>query len=40
MINSSVENFLAAFPKAAASACKKEAEDYFMAMFGNLKKQK
>ncbi|WP_433626007.1 hypothetical protein [Chryseobacterium cucumeris] len=37
MINGSVENFLAAFPKATASACKKEAEEYFIAMFGNFK---
>ncbi|WP_336703537.1 hypothetical protein [Chryseobacterium indologenes] len=37
MINGSVENFLAAFPKATAAACKKEAEDYFKAMFGNFK---
>lgn len=40
MINSSVENFLSAFSKAAASACKKEAEDYFMTMIGNFKKAK
>ncbi|WP_336963558.1 hypothetical protein [Chryseobacterium contaminans] len=40
MINISVENFLAAFPKATAAACKKEAEDYFIAMIGNLKKAK
>ena len=38
MLNSSVENFLAAFSKATASACKNEAKDYFTAMFGNLKK--
>ncbi|MDR6489592.1 hypothetical protein J2799_004140 [Chryseobacterium vietnamense] len=37
MINGSVDNFLAAFPKATAAACKKEAEDYFAAMFGNFK---
>ncbi|RXM38657.1 hypothetical protein BOQ62_15615 [Chryseobacterium sp. CH21] len=37
MINGSVENFLSAFPKATAAACKKEAEDYFRAMFGNFK---
>ncbi|MGG1920586.1 hypothetical protein AB1278_02125 [Chryseobacterium sp. NRRL B-14798] len=37
MINGSVENFLAAFPKATAAACKKEAEEYFIAMFGNFK---
>ncbi|WP_160137938.1 hypothetical protein [Chryseobacterium sp. c4a] len=40
MINSSVENFLSAFSKATASACKKEAEDYYMAMIGNFKKAK
>lgn len=40
MINISVENFLAAFPKATAAACKKEAEDYFIAMIGNFKKAK
>lgn len=40
MINGSVENFLSAFPKATASACKKEAEDYFIAMFGNFKNGK
>lgn len=37
MKNSSVENFLSAFPKATAAACKKEAEDYFTAMLGNFK---
>lgn len=37
MINGSVDNFLSAFPKATAAACKKEAEDYFTAMFGNFK---
>lgn len=37
MMNGSVENFLSAFPKATADACKKEAEDYFTAMFGNFK---
>lgn len=40
MIGIIVENFLAAFPKATASACKKEAEDYFNTMIGNLKKAK
>ncbi|MGH1520211.1 hypothetical protein [Chryseobacterium sp. JK1] len=40
MINSSVENFLAAFPKTTAAACKKEAEEYFIAMFANFKKGK
>ncbi|CAM2784922.1 hypothetical protein CHFL109739_00775 [Chryseobacterium flavum] len=40
MINGSVENFLSAFPKTTASACKKEAEDYFIAMFGNFKNGK
>lgn len=40
MISIIVENFLSAFPKATASACKKEAEDYFNAMIGNLKKAK
>lgn len=37
MMNGSVENFLSAFPKATADACKKEAEEYFTAMFGNFK---
>ncbi|AZB18798.1 hypothetical protein EG352_13910 [Chryseobacterium indologenes] len=37
MMKSSVENFLAAFPKATAAACKKEAEDYFKGMLGNFK---
>ncbi|UTX47115.1 hypothetical protein [Chryseobacterium sp. MA9] len=37
MMNGSVENFLSAFPKATAAACKKEAEEYFTAMFGNFK---
>ncbi|MFZ4931411.1 hypothetical protein [Chryseobacterium sp. Mn2064] len=40
MINTSVENFLAAFPKTTAVACKKEAEEYFIAMFANFKKGK
>ncbi|WP_426476389.1 hypothetical protein ACP3T3_13630 [Chryseobacterium sp. CBSDS_008] len=40
MMNGSVENFLSAFPKATAAACKKEAEEYFTAMFGNFKKGK
>ncbi|WES96178.1 hypothetical protein P2W68_15100 [Chryseobacterium arthrosphaerae] len=37
MKNGSVESFLAAFPKAAAAACKKEAEEYFTAMLANFK---
>lgn len=37
MKKGTVENFLAAFPKAAAAACKKEAEDYFTAMLENFK---
>ncbi|AZA81147.1 hypothetical protein C1637_00780 [Chryseobacterium lactis] len=37
MMNTSVENFLAAFPKATAAACKKEAEDYFRGMLANFK---
>jgi len=37
MMSGSVENFLSAFPKATAAACKKEAEEYFTAMFGNFK---
>ncbi|MFS4431318.1 hypothetical protein [Chryseobacterium sp. S90] len=37
MMDGSVENFLSAFPKATAAACKKEAEEYFTAMFGNFK---
>jgi hypothetical protein len=37
MMNGSVENFLSAFPKSTAAACKKEAEEYFTAMFGNFK---
>jgi hypothetical protein len=37
MMNGSVESFLSAFPKATAAACKKEAEEYFTAMFGNFK---
>lgn len=40
MINISVENFLSAFSKATAAACKKEAEEYFTAMIGNFKKAK
>ncbi|WP_426274674.1 hypothetical protein ACN9MN_10630 [Chryseobacterium sp. S-02] len=40
MLNSSVENFLSAFSKTTASACKKEAKDYFTAMFGNFTKAK
>lgn len=37
MKKGSVENFLAAFPKATAAACKKEAEEYFTAMLENFK---
>lgn len=37
MLTSTVENFLSAFSKTTASACKKEAKDYFTAMFGNFK---
>ncbi|WP_077419438.1 hypothetical protein [Chryseobacterium sp. JV274] len=37
MMDGSVENFLSAFPKATAAACKKETEEYFTAMFGNFK---
>lgn len=37
MLSSTVENFLSAFSKTTASACKKEAKDYFTAMFGNFK---
>ncbi|WP_431612297.1 hypothetical protein [Chryseobacterium sp. 'Rf worker isolate 10'] len=40
VMNGSVENFLSAFPKATGSACRKEAEDYFSAMFDNFKKGK
>ena len=40
VMNASVENFLAAFPKTTASVCKKEAEEYFSAMFANFKKGK
>ncbi|REC48208.1 hypothetical protein [Chryseobacterium pennipullorum] len=38
--NSSVDHFLEAFPKSAASACKKEAREYFTAMFANFKAAK
>ena len=37
MKKGSVDNFLAAFPKATAAACKKEAEAYFTAMLDNFK---
>lgn len=40
MLKTSVDNFLAAFPKATASACKKEAEDYFREMLNNFKQGK
>lgn len=40
MMTSSVENFLSVFPKATASACKEEAEEYFKAMLGNFKNGK
>ncbi len=40
MMNGSVDNFLSAFPKATASASKKEAEEYFRTMFDNFKKAK
>lgn len=37
MIKSSAEAFLSIFPKTAASACKKEAEDYFKIVFENFR---
>lgn len=37
MIKTTTENFLAVFPASTASACKKEAEDYFRAIFGNFR---
>ncbi|MGN7866445.1 hypothetical protein [Chryseobacterium sp. 22458] len=37
MKNGSVDSFLAAFPKATAASCKKEAEEYFTAMLANFK---
>nr|WP_315027414.1 hypothetical protein [uncultured Chryseobacterium sp.] len=40
MLNTSVENLLSAFSKTTATACKKEAEDYFKAMLGNFKEGK
>ncbi|NIF07311.1 hypothetical protein F3J23_17970 [Chryseobacterium sp. Tr-659] len=40
MLTTSVDHFLSAFPKAIASVCKKEAEEYFKAMFGNFKNGK
>ncbi|AZA78424.1 hypothetical protein EG347_13325 [Chryseobacterium sp. G0186] len=40
MVKSSAEAFLSIFPKAAASACKKEAEDYFEVVFANFKNGK
>ncbi|MCJ7933783.1 MAG: hypothetical protein MUW56_09145 [Chryseobacterium sp.] len=39
-IKATAENFLSAFPKATAAACKKEAEDYFKAMFENFRNGK
>ncbi|WP_347218080.1 hypothetical protein [Chryseobacterium sp.] len=37
MVKSSAEGFLSVFPKAAASACQKEAEDYFKVLFANFR---
>lgn len=39
-IKNGADNFLSVFSKATASACKKEAEDYFRAMFGNFRNGK
>jgi len=39
-VKTTAENFLTAFPKTVASACKKEAEDYFRVMFENFRKGK
>ncbi|MEG0927739.1 hypothetical protein [Chryseobacterium sp.] len=40
VIQSSAEAFLSIFPKAAANACKKEAEDYFRVLFANFRNGK
>ncbi|MDN3690840.1 hypothetical protein QWZ06_00405 [Chryseobacterium tructae] len=40
MVKSSAEGFLSVFPKAAASACQKEAEDYFKVLFTNFRNAK
>lgn len=40
MVKSSAESFLSVFPKAAASTCKTEAEDYFRIVFDNFRKAK
>lgn len=37
MMKESTDNFLSAFSKTTADACRKEAEDYFTAMMGNFK---
>ncbi|MBV8325949.1 hypothetical protein [Chryseobacterium sp.] len=37
-VTSTTEGFLAIFPKAAATACKKEAEEYVRLMFDNFRK--
>lgn len=40
MMKESTDNFLSAFPKSTADACRKEAEDYFRAMMENFTKGK
>ncbi|WP_123909692.1 hypothetical protein [Chryseobacterium sp. G0162] len=40
MIKTSAESFLSVFPKAATSACQKEAEDYFRILFSNFRNAK
>lgn len=40
MIKTSADSFLSIFPKAAATACQKEAEDYFKAVFANFRNGK
>lgn len=40
VVKSSAEAFLSIFPKAAANACKKEAEDYFTVLFSNFRNAK
>ncbi|WP_106918046.1 hypothetical protein [Chryseobacterium aurantiacum] len=40
VVKSSAEAFLSVFPKAAANACKKEAEDYFRVLFANFRNGK
>lgn len=37
MVKSGTEGFLSVFPKAAAAACQKEAEDYFKILFTNFR---